>query len=218
MKKYELLIFDLDGTLADTRRDIADSVNYVLKKFHVEPLSVDTVTGFVGNGVHDLLYSLMPEKYHKKIKRAVKMFRKHYYKHMLDNTPLYPHVRHTLEALHNYRKIVLSNKPEKHCKKLLKGIGISRHFEQISGGDTFLKRKPETLPFMMACKNAGVDNSKALMIGDGINDIAGARASNIDSAAVTYGFTNKETIIPYKPDYMVNKFESLIDIVTVNNW
>ena len=207
MKNYELIIFDLDGTLADTSKDITESVNYVLKTFDLNPLTVEEVKFSVGGGIEDLLLSVVPKKHYKKINKSVKFFRKHYYKHLLDNTPLYPGVKLTLQALHNFKKVVLSNKPEKHCLKLLEGMGIDFHFNKIAGGDTYKERKPKEFPFKMICKGESVPYDKTLMIGDGISDIVGANNCGMHSVAVTYGFAKKEELCECKPNFYIDKFE-----------
>lgn len=214
--RANVLVFDLDGTLADTRTDIARAVNHVRTTFALPVLPVTTIVGYVGDGARQLLQRALPSEFHTRMDEAITLWRAFYLAHILEETVLYPGVRETLDVLpiQKMQKAVLSNKPERHCVALLKGLGIHDHFVRIIGGDTFERMKPDPLPMETLCTSIGVPVSNVLMIGDGINDAMIADACNIPFAAAVYGFWGHR-ILTYKHAYALHTFNDLQQIVGI---
>jgi len=208
-----LLIFDLDGTLADTAIDITNAVNFALQPFGVRPFSVEEIRGMVGSGITSLLHSLIPPGYAPDLTLddAIERFLGYYSEHILDNTTAYPNVRETLQRLDTYKKAVISNKRESLSKKVLDGIGILHHFDIVLGSDSVPERKPSPVPVFEVLKRLGIREDEAIMIGDSNYDIETAKAAGVKVIAVTYGFRPKEVL--KDADYMIDDFRELLQIL-----
>lgn len=200
--KYDLLVFDLDGTLCDSAADISASLRRTLERMGREPISHERVVAAIGSGVRKLIErTTMPP-----IEPVMEAFLKEYSEHLLDQTRLYAGVAETLEAI-PVRKIVLSNKPEAMSKRVVEGLRIARHFEAVYGGDSFPERKPDPACFRRATNGA----SRPLMIGDSGTDVQTARNSGAAVVAVTYGY--------FKPgeidgaDHRIDRFDQLLGLL-----
>ena len=137
MKSKKLVIYDLDGTLIDSRHDIAEAVNWTLGELGFGPLPEETIAGFVGSGVQNLIRKTWETLgvADPPANRSLKLFRKRYGEHLLDRTCLYPSVREVLECLKNRKQAVVTNKPEAFSIRILEGLGIAPYFFEILGGD-----------------------------------------------------------------------------------
>ena len=147
--KYDLLVFDLDGTLCDSAPDISASLRRTLERMGREPISHEKVVAAIGSGVRKLIERTTTPP----IKPVVAAFLKEYSEHLLDQTKLFDGVADTLAAI-PVRKIVLSNKPEAMSKWVVEGLGIAHHFEAVYGGDSFPERKPDAACFRRAINGA----------------------------------------------------------------
>ncbi len=198
---YDLLVFDLDGTLVDSAPDISASLRRVLVRMGREPIPHERVVAAIGSGVRKLIERTTTPP----IEPVMEAFMAEYAAHLLDETRLFPGVADTLDQLPG-RKIVLSNKPEKMSRHVIEGLGIARHFEAVFGGDSFPARKPDA-----ECFRAAVGEAKrAVMIGDSGVDMQTARNAGVRSVAVTYGY--------FKPgeldgaDFRIERFDQLLDL------
>ncbi|MBI4843973.1 MAG: HAD-IA family hydrolase [Nitrospirae bacterium] len=195
----QLLIFDLDGTLADTSRDITDAINYAVGPFGRGPYSVEETKRMVGSGITKLLHSLIPEdspaaEGESPFEEVSKRFMDYYSKHLLDFTLPYPNVKDTLAKLGRYKKAVLSNKREGFSKDVLRGIGLLDYFDLILGSDSVTEKKPSPMPIIELMERFGVSKDETVIIGDSNYDIAAGNAAGITTIAVTYGFRPAEML------------------------
>ena len=138
----DLVMFDLDGTLADTGQDFADAVNLTRAQFDSGPLPETTVHTHVGRGVEHLLRQSFPEKSADGFQEVLRMFLARYEGHLLDATPLYPDVHETLDYFREKRKAVVSNKMHRLTVAVLRGLGVEKQFNTILGGDSAPEKKP----------------------------------------------------------------------------
>lgn len=199
---YDLLVFDLDGTLIDSAPDISASLRRVLARMGREPISHERVVAAIGSGVRKLIERTTTPP----LEPVMEAFLAEYSAHLLDETRLFPGVAETLGRLPG-RKIVLSNKPEAMSRHVVGGLGIARHFEAVYGGDSFAARKPDA-----ACFRAAAGESKrAIMIGDSGVDMQTARNAGVRAVAVNYGY--------FKPgeldgaDHRIDRFDQLLDLL-----
>ncbi|MDP3296768.1 MAG: HAD-IA family hydrolase [Thermodesulfovibrionia bacterium] len=208
----KLLIFDLDGTLADTSKDITDAVNYALKPFGVKPLSVSEIKAMVGSGITKLIESLIPgERDFSAKEEAVKRFLEYYSIHLLDYTKPYPQVKETLSKLGAYKKAVISNKREVLSKRVLEGIGLLKFFDIVLGSDSVSERKPSPVPIFELLKRFGVSKDEAVIIGDSNYDIEAGKAAGIKTIAVTYGYRDREVL--KGADFIIDNFGEILRIL-----
>lgn len=181
-------MFDLDGTLLDTRHDLATAVNAVRAHYGLRPLAVATVTRFVGDGLVELVRRALPGR-DQDIPEAVERCRRLYRRHMLDRTAPYPGVVAGLRQLKKagYRLALVSNKPAAACRLLLRHFGLARLFDRVSGGDSTERRKPHPEPLRITMRALGVRPSEAWMIGDHKTDLETARRAGVRSVFLTRG-------------------------------
>lgn len=208
-KHVEVLIFDLDGTLADTRADLTDAVNNALERLALPPLSMEQVCQYVGDGVYTLLSRALGPEHGNVIDQGVRFFREYYAVHLLDQTRLYPGVRETLEHFRGKRKAIVTNKPLDFTVRILKGLEIDAHFELVVGGDSTVERKPHPEPARKVLSATGVEARLAAMVGDSPADIEMAKQAGIYSVGVTYGLRPAAVLQAAGPDLLVDDLREL---------
>ena len=210
-----LLIFDLDGTLIDSKLDLAHAVNAARAHMGLGDLPHPLVFSYVGNGAPTLIRrALGPEAGEAQVQEALEFFLEYYRDHMLDYTTLYPGVADTLDVLlqSGKRMAVLTNKPVRISKAIIGGLGLERHFFQIYGGNSFEQKKPHPIGIETLLSEAGMGAENAMMIGDSAVDIQTARNAGIKSCGVTYGF-QPETLAAEPPDFLIDRFEDLPAVI-----
>lgn len=204
MKKIDLLIFDLDGTLIDTRRDLANSVNFALNTLDLPPLKTEEVMSYVGDGLKKLIYRSLPKDRLGKIDEVIDVFRGHYRQHQLDFSVFYPNVENVLKHFRGKKMTVVSNKPEEFTRLILEGLRIADFFEIILGGDSLPVMKPDPMPILYILKQLSVSPEKTAIVGDGTTDIEAGNSANVWTCAVTYGLKEREVLLKTNPDFMID--------------
>jgi phosphoglycolate phosphatase len=187
---YEHVVFDLDGTLIDSRADLAQAVNHVLRTFGLPELSLQTVTGYIGEGARRLVQRALGTDHESRLEDGLRLFIEYYGAHLLDNTQFYPGVGAMLRELAQRRVLlsVLSNKPEAMSRVILNGLGVLSVFRAVLGGDSFPARKPEPAGLEHLRGLTGTCVEKMLVVGDSLIDLRTARAAGIDFCGVAWGF------------------------------
>lgn len=210
---FDLLIFDLDGTLFETREDLASSVNYALGKEGIEELPLETIVQFVGDGAAKLIQrSLGVSASELLCKEVLETFLEHYADHCTGATRPYPGVAEIIPDLGSRALAVLTNKPSGPTESILKTSGLQPYFKRIIGGDTAHGRKPDPAGIFSIMEDLGVEPSRALLVGDTSVDVKTARNANCRCAGVKYGFRPGD-FDQDPPDYLLNEFEDLLGIL-----
>lgn len=214
--KTKLLFFDLDGTLIDSRDDLADSVNLALAEMGFPLIPTESVYGFIGEGVFNLLLrslraSREREPENELVDQAVDVFRRHYDGNCLVKTRLYDGVAETLDALTGFKKAVITNKPRDFSVKILEELGIAKYFDAVAGGDTYPKRKPDPMPLVETARALGIDIAECVMIGDSRVDIEAGKNAGIPTIGCVYGFRGREELIAGGADVLVEGFSELTE-------
>jgi phosphoglycolate phosphatase len=210
-----LLIFDLDGTLIDSKRDLAQSVNAARGHLGLEPLDLSVIATYVGRGAPVLIRkALGPQATESEVAQALEFFLEHYREHALDTTHLYPGVSESLERLHGAGILlaVLTNKPVAISRIILEELCISRFFFQIYGGNSFAAKKPDPVGIQKLMNEANVGRDRTVMVGDSAVDVQTARNSGVWACGVTFGFA-LEGFDSTPPDLLVGNMEELADWV-----
>jgi len=211
----DLLIFDLDGTLIDSKLDLALAVNATRAHMGMPPLEVDQVSTYVGNGAPILIRRALGEQATEaEIEEALEFFLEYYRAHELDNTRLYPGVSQSLDRLYaaGKRLAVLTNKPVAMSRAIVEGLGVGARFFRVYGGNSFDFKKPHPIGVEALLAETGVGRARTLMIGDSSVDIQTARNAGVSSCGVTYGFA-PQTLHDPAPDLLVDRIETLVDWV-----
>jgi phosphoglycolate phosphatase len=211
----DLLIFDLDGTLIDSKADLAQAVNAARAHLSLPPIDNESVYSYVGNGAPVLIRkALGPEFSEDQAKETLDFFLAYYREHMLDYTTLYPGAREALDRLktEGVQMAVLTNKPVRFSKAILDGLGVGSHFFQVYGGNSFDQKKPDPVGIEALLTESGVLRESAMMVGDSAVDVLTARNAGIKVCGVTYGF-QPETFESEPPDILVDSLREMADIV-----
>jgi phosphoglycolate phosphatase len=204
-------VFDLDGTLIDSKIDIVNSVNAMLIDLGREELPVDLVASYVGHGAPRLVASALGEEsLQDERENALRIFLVHYEKRKLDCTRAYPGVVEGLAALAGAGQVmaVLTNKPTKISLEILEALGLSKYFRTIYGGDSFETKKPDPAGAQVILGKLGVGAKEAAMVGDSDVDIQTARNAGMFAVAVKYGF-GKHDAATVAPDLYVDSIAEL---------
>jgi len=199
-----LVIFDLDGTLIDTSPDLVASLNHTIAAEGLEPVTYDDLTHLVGQGVHMMItraYAMRERALDEETRtRLFNRFMDFYLDTMPGASKPYPGVLDALDRLEaaGMKLAVCTNKLESLTFPLLEKLGLKDRFGTITGGDTFTWRKPDARHILGTIEKAGALTSRAIMIGDSVNDIAAAKNAAIPSIAVPFGYSDVpvETLDP----------------------
>ena len=212
------LFFDLDGTLIDSKLDIANSVNASLIHFRLEPIKNETIYEFVGNGVKQLLVDCLNQ--HGKINILDEFFTyflKTYYKHLLDNTTVYEGVFNTLnEIKKTYELFIVTNKSELFAKKVVAGLGLSPYFKDMAGGDTYKNKKPHPEQILKLIKKHNLNIEGCYFVGDSENDIIAAQSVGLKIIWASYGFRGRDILKKHTVDFIIDYPEQLLEILLNN--
>lgn len=212
----QLLIFDLDGTLIDSRLDLAHSVNATRVHMGYLPLANELVYSYVGNGAPVLIRRALGESASEsEVQTALEFFLEYYRDHMLDYTVLYPGVREALDRLRarSVPMAVLTNKPVRISQAIVAGLGLSQHFARVYGGNSFEFKKPHRIGVDTLIAECASARERTIMVGDSAVDVQTARNSGVQACGVTYGF-QPETFAEWPPDFLVERLEELVDRVS----
>jgi phosphoglycolate phosphatase len=207
----DLLIFDLDGTLIDSKLDLAHAVNATRRHMTMPELEHERVYSYVGNGAPVLIRRALGDAATEaQVQEALEFFLEYYREHYLDYTVLYPGVKESLDRFRDVgkRMAVLTNKPVGISKAIIDGLGVHAHFFQVYGGNSFDFKKPHPAGVEALLRESGIAASRALMIGDSSVDTQTARNGGIASAGVTYGFA-PESLSDPKPDQLFDSMPEL---------
>ena len=203
----DLIMFDLDGTLADTGPDLADSVNYTRAHFQLAPLPEALVYAHVGYGVEHLLKHSLPQQ--QPFQEVMRVFLERYEEHLLDKTVLYPRVRDALDYFHDKRRVVVTNKMHRLSVAIIRGLGVEDRFDAILGGDSVSDKKPHPALLHEALRRFEVPARRALMVGDGNTDVEAGKRAGVVTCGVTYGLGSIKDLLAAQPDYVIEDLAQL---------
>jgi phosphoglycolate phosphatase len=209
-----VFIFDLDGTLIDSKLDLALSVNATREKFRLPPLPHEQIFGYIGDGAPMLVRRALDHSTDDAlVADALQFFLGYYREHMLDNTVAYPGVREGVEQLAVGGRIltVLTNKPERFSRLILEGLGLAPHFRLIYGGNTFERKKPDPVGVEATLRETGAAREQALVVGDSEIDVQTARNAGVRVVGVSYGL-GSDRLRDHPPDLLI---DSLVELAAL---
>lgn len=200
----KLVIFDLDGTLIDSRLDLIHSVNAMLCHLHRPELPGDVIASYVGDGVSMLVRRALGDpKDEVFVKKALDYFLAYYREHKLDHTTVYTGIPEALACIGSNgrgRKLaVLSNKPVLPARAIVKELGLGDFFVKVYGGNSFDTKKPDPLGVNTLLKETHTAAAEVMIVGDSAVDVLTGRNAGIATCGVTYGFA-PHTLCEVPPD------------------
>ncbi len=221
LKKPEMVLIDVDGTLVDSVPDLAYCVDEMLKQLDMPVRGEDRVRHWVGNGVERLVERALvddldgyPEEDLKA--KGLPIFMELYAENTCVRSCLYPGVREGMDYLKaaGYKLGCVTNKAEAFTHPLLKQLGIFDEFAIVISGDTLAKKKPDPLPLLHAAEFFGVPPEQSMMLGDSVSDVKAARAAGFQITCMTYGYNHGDNIADANPDGLIDsmaELESLLE-------
>lgn len=212
MKKITLFIFDLDGTLIDSKRDIASSVHYTMKILGLSPISDEVIYSFVGNGVTPLIQQSVETAGAVDLQKALAIFKEHYQAHCLDTTRPFPGVLEVIRHFEKTPKVVITNKSQGFSETILKGLGLTDSFLGIYGGDTNFPKKPDPALVHHLLQSTGAKPESAVIVGDSRVDVQTGKNVGILTCGVTWGFRPREELVESRPDYLIDQPGELLGL------
>jgi phosphoglycolate phosphatase len=208
-KHVRLLVFDLDGTLVDSKQDLALSVNAMRTEMGLAPLALDLIASYVGHGVNLLVRrSLGSRATSENVEKGLAFFLAYYRDHMLDNTAPYPGVAEALEKLSGHKMAVLTNKPVIFSREMLTRLGFAPYFAYIYGGNSFPQKKPDPIGLHRLMEDLQISARETLMVGDSDTDVLTGRNAGVLTCGVTYGF-GAHTLEQVSPDLVIDDLREL---------
>ena len=211
MIDLDLIIFDLDGTLIDSKADIANAVNYMLSQLDIKLLENEIIHSYVGKGVARLIKCSITDNNLDKFDKAIRLFRDYYLEHLMDNTTVYPNVNSILKYFGGKKKAIVTNKDERYTSPIINDLGLLPYFDKIICGDTTSSKKPNPEPLNAVINQLGVERDKTLIVGDGSADIEAGRRANIHTCGLTGGFGSREELVESEAHIIIDDIAELKD-------
>ena len=204
-----VLVFDLDGTLIDSERDLANSVNATLRHMGRAQLPHEQIASYVGRGAPRLIeQALGPGAKAEECQEGLEHFLAYYREHMLDHTVTYPGVREALAALEGVAMAILTNKPVRFSQRIIDGLGLARYFRFIYGGNSFETKKPDPAGMLTLLRDFQAEAKQAMLVGDSEVDVQTARNAGTWACGVTYGLGSKG-LAAWPPDLLLDSLAEL---------
>ncbi|HEC17183.1 MAG TPA: phosphoglycolate phosphatase [Sedimenticola sp.] len=216
LRKPELILIDLDGTLVDSVPDLAFCVDAMMRALGRPPHGEDRVRGWVGNGIERfvrraLVGALEGEPDEALFQKAFPMFLELYAENTSKRSVVYPGVRQGLDRMKaaGYPMGCVTNKAGRFTAALLQDLGLADYFDLVISGDSLPRKKPDPLPLCHGARHFGASPARSLMVGDSVNDVRAARAAGFQVACVSYGYNHGRDIREAEPDAVVDSLAEL---------
>jgi phosphoglycolate phosphatase len=216
MKKIDLVLFDLDGTLIDSLDDLVNATNHMLLSLGRPAATREQVRSYVGQGARRLVARAMPDAAPAEVEQGLSLFLDYNEEHIVDRTRLYPGVMETLTALRDagLTLAVVSNKNVALCSKVLTTLKAEGFFACVIGADSLAERKPSPEPLLKVLSDLGVPPERAVMVGDSVNDIAAGQAAGIVTIGCTFGYGDLAEI--EDADFLIDSIPELLKLPLLN--
>jgi 2-phosphoglycolate phosphatase len=204
------VVFDLDGTLVDSRGDIVGAVKVALSRHDVAPPDADVIAGFVGDGARLLIARALGVPEHDaRVDPVLATYLTYYEEHPVDHTVPMPGALATLDALAGVPLAVCTNKPRRIADSVLARLGLSGRFAVVVGGGDTALAKPHAAPLLRVAEQLGHHPGALAMVGDGVQDIACGRAAGAFAVGVLGGFGTPDALRDARPDLLISSLSEL---------
>ena len=209
-----LFLFDLDGTLIDSKADIASSLNLALARAGIRNLPPCRIAGFVGDGVRKLVERSLREALNAEpdeplLLRVMDFYLGEYGEHLLDTTNLFEGVTEALESLDWAELAVVTNKPERFSRQILDALGVGHRFRLVLGGDSTRLRKPDPAPLLEAMDRCGANPGESVMVGDSPVDVQAGKAAGAMTCGIAATRVGREKLSAAGCDLLISDMREL---------
>ncbi len=218
MARKQLIGYDLDGTLVDTRRDIICGVRSMLKEMGKPVLTDVEIEHFVGEGLHHLVGMALGETDPKIIERGARVLRKYYEEHLLDHTRLYPHAQALLDRFKDRIQVVVTNKPEPFTSRILQELKVMPYLSGVFTGGNGIPHKPDPAALLKVMREHNVKPQDVLWIGDSAVDAKTGKNAGVETVLVRHGFASKHKLEDLGAEHLVDHFAALLKLADEKNW
>jgi phosphoglycolate phosphatase len=221
MKSHHVIkniLFDVDGTLLDSKKDIANAQLHTLHQFGIDSFKAEDLYPLIGRSLFEIFSVLLPPYLHDRIPDAGIIYRTHYRAHVFDHTTLFPGVHETIQRLHQQgiNLATATTKSTETTERVLKHFGIAEYFCHILGTDN-TPLKPDPYLIDTVVNQQGWKYDETLMVGDTDKDIALGKNAGVLTCAVSYGSWGRYQLVPMKPDWIIDSIVELPVIVSSNS-
>lgn len=206
-------MFDLDGTLIDSKYDIATAVNLTLEALGLPTRPPEEIFTFVGDGVKRLLRLSVGDAGEARYEESLRVFRRQYLAHAMDTTRLYPGLDQLFGRRETHVKAIATNKSPEYTAKIVEGLGIGTALAAIEGPRDGADLKPDPGMVLRILKTLAVPPAAAVLVGDSTNDVHAARAAGVRVCAVGYGYGHREKVLALRPDYYCEQPDDLVSLL-----
>ncbi len=213
MARYDLVIFDLDGTLINSQEDIGDAVALTMERFGLPPIAPELLRQHIGTGVKPLVRSHFEDAGDGRVAEALSAFDEIYASCSTAKTRPYPGICEVLDGLGDATKVVLTNKSSKFIDPILVGLGLAHHFAAAFGREAFAESKPSRLPVDAIRERFGRPRDRCIIIGDTPVDIQAGKAAGVATCGVLYGYGSSDDVMGAAPDVVVSRPIDLFRVI-----
>lgn len=210
---FRNIIFDFDGTLTDSRRDIAGAQVWSLQQLGVHTLREEDLYPLIGKSLHETFSRVLPPSEHHRIPEAIAHYAEYYPPRALKTTTLFPGVEATLATLRErgHRLAVASTKKGQGILRATEHFGITGMFDLLQGSEN-IPFKPAPDVILAVLRTLAWSPAETLMVGDTDADILAGRAAGVTTCAVTYGSLSREALTAFRPDHMLDTITGVLQI------
>ncbi|MHB8068308.1 MAG: HAD family hydrolase [Desulfobaccales bacterium] len=213
IQQIDLIVFDLDGTLADSLPDLTNAANYACRSLGRPEHPPEAVKGMIGGGERKFVERFLGPGHERLLEEGLKLYLDYYSRHCGDLTRIYPGVKETLPRLAGKKLAVLSNKLQRLTEKVLQSLGIFPWFAAVRGGGGDLPLKPSPEPLLALIKELQAEPTRTLMVGDKTADVLAGKGAGALTLGVTYGYGEPSDLEAAAPDFLVDQFAAIPGLI-----
>jgi phosphoglycolate phosphatase len=213
IQQIDLVVFDLDGTLADSLPDLTNAANYACRSLGLPEHPPEAVKGMIGGGERKFVERFLGPGQEGLLEKGLELYLDYYSRHCGDLTRLYPEVKETLPRLAGKRLAVLSNKLQRLTEKVVQAAGIFDVFTAVRGGGRGLPLKPSPEPLLALITELQGEPGRTLMVGDKTADVLAGKGAGTLTLGVTYGYGDPSALTAAAPDFLVDHFAAIAGII-----